>query len=252
MAKMTAERYIKIYGERNSGTTYLRMLAQGNLQAAILPGVAPRRLRRLVRRNERMIDLYFQLTFARNLGWKHRIAPGPQELRRIAPPLQRITFLVITKNPYAWLLSLFRHPYHYRDELTTFERFLTGEWRTVGRENHPAPFANPIAMWNAKHASYLRLAQTAACRFVRYEDLLLAPEQTLAEISTARGIPRLSPAFVNVRESTKGEAGRDFEFYRRYYVEERWREELNARALETINSFLDAAIVRALGYAMIS
>jgi len=245
-------RYIKIYGERNSGTTYLQALVAANLDVAILPGVAPRRLRRLFRNNEAVIDLYFRLTTARNLGWKHRIAPAPQELQHAALPASRVLFLIISKNPYAWLLSLFRHPYHYQGELTTFEAFLTQEWRTVGRERHPAPFANPIEMWNAKYASYLRLARTASCHFIRYEDLLAAPEQTIIEIASKQAIPRRTSTLINVQESTKGEAGRDFDYYRRYYLAERWREELDATAVAIINRFLDASIAEALGYAIYS
>jgi len=245
-------RYIKIYGERNSGTTYLQALVAANLDVAILPGVAPRRLRRLFRNNEAVIDLYFRLTTARNLGWKHRIAPAPQELQHAALPASRVLFLIISKNPYAWLLSLFRHPYHYQGELTTFEAFLAQTWRTVGREGHPAPFANPIDMWNAKHASYLQLAQSARCFFIRYEDILSDPESVTIGLSSVHNIPRRAAGFVNVQTSTKGEADRDFDYYRRRYLEELWRDELSKEAIAIINRFLDPVVVDAIGYPMIT
>lgn len=246
------KRYLKVYGERNSGTTYLQSLVQLNLEAVTLPGSAPRRYRRFVRANERLIDLYFQFTFPRNLGWKHRLAPPKNELQRVAFSPDNVAFLIISKNPYSWLLSLFRHPYHYQGELTTFEAFLAQTWRTVGREGHPAPFANPIDMWNAKHASYLQLAQSARCFFIRYEDLLSDPESVIIGLSSVHNIPRRAAGFVNVQTSTKGEADRDFDYYRRRYLEELWRDELSKEAIAIINRFLDPVVVDAIGYPMIT
>lgn len=246
------KRYLKVYGERNSGTSYLQSLVQLNLDAATLPGSAPRRYRRLVRANEQLIDIYFQFTFPRNLGWKHRLAPEKNELQRVAFPLDSVIFLIISKNPYSWLLSLFRHPYHYQGELTTFEAFLAQTWRTVGREGHPAPFANPIDMWNAKHASYLQLAQNARCIFIRYEDLLADPESVIIDLGSGHNISRRARGFVNVQASTKGEADRDFEYYRKRYLEERWRDELSEDAIVIINHFLDPTVVDAMGYSTIT
>ena len=44
-------------------------------------------------------------------GWKHACAPPRLEMNQDAAG--RILFVVTAKNPYSWLLSMWRHPYHY-------------------------------------------------------------------------------------------------------------------------------------------
>ena len=242
------KRYIKIYGERNSGTTYLQMLVEQNLNVDVLPGVAPRRWRRFFRGNETMIDLYFRLTFCKNLGWKHQAVTHLADSCKQRALIDRTLFLIIAKNPYAWLLSLFRHPYHYRGELTTFEAFLRGVWQTVGRERHSEPFATPIAMWNVKHAAYLDLADKKTCVIIRYEDLLADPKAIITRISETYALPRRNAQFLNVFESAKGEGTKDFDYYRTYYLEELWRNELSADHIALISSLLDRATVKKFGY----
>ncbi|RME83007.1 MAG: hypothetical protein D6775_09300 [Caldilineae bacterium] len=125
---------VKILGERNTGTHYLEKLLRLNLDVRVLPGSAPRRLRRHFPGNEAVLDLYFRLTAFANLGWKHALAPAPDALRRSRWARRGLVILTLSKNPYAWLLSLYRHPYHYSGPLPSFERFLQSPWRTVRRE----------------------------------------------------------------------------------------------------------------------
>lgn len=248
---------IKLYGERNCGTTYLQTLIQRNLDVKQLPGVAPRRLRRLVPNHpalhERLIDAYFYTTFKRNLGWKHTLTPDIKTLSRTTIPIERTVFIFLTKNPYAWLLSLFRHPYHYQGQMTDFDAFIRSPWATVGRENHPAPFPNPIVMWNEKNAAYLRLAQEApASLLLRYEDLIMDAAGAMQQIANALASPLDPGDFVNIQASVKGEAGKDFSYYQSYYQEERWRRELDEGAMKVITQFLDPSVMNALGYDLIS
>ncbi len=243
--------YLKIYGERNTGTTYLQALIQQNLHATPLRGTAPRRWRRLARGREWPIDLYFRLTFPRNLGWKHRMAPTQDQLARIRIPLDQLHFLIIVKNPYAWLLSLYRRPYHYQGALTDFDTFLTSPWPTVGREHHPEPFPNPMALWNAKYASYLRLLTQHSGQVLRYEDLLADPQETLTQVADTLGI-RQQPQFQNIHTSVKGDDHQRFEDYQRYYLEEAWRQALTPAQLATINRHLDFSLMQTLGYEPIS
>ncbi len=239
---------LKIYGERNCGTNYLRQLFLLNFDVIILRGTVPRRLRRLFRRNESLLDLYFRLTRHNNLGWKHAVAPSVAKLMEGSTPVECVAFITLSKNPYAWLVSLLRHPYHYRADVSSFAHFLRTPWETVGRENHPTSFANPVVMWNVKNASYLRLQESVHCTNLRYEDLLSEPEQTLADIAQAYALPRRMPAFMNLQESAKGEMGKNYSHYQDYYRNERWREELCDDDIAFINSSLDMKVMRALDY----
>jgi len=245
--------YIKLYGERNCGTNYLEQLIQKNLDITLLPGVAPAWLRRRFRQHpslrERLIDAYFHMTFGRNLGWKHMLAPDVTRLERSIRPLSQTYFVFLVKNPYAWLLSLHRHPYHHPNPARDFDVFIRTPWPTLGRENVARqPFPNPIIMWNLKNASYLRLAREVDGWIIRYEDLVSAPETIIDALARASGIPRKRGAFVNVEESIKGEENRDFDFYRAYYLEERWRAELPSAAIPFINLHLDETLLTDLGY----
>lgn len=249
---MTPE-IIKIYGERNCGTNYLEELSRRNLDVNLLPGSAPRRLRRLFPKqpslHERVLDAYFNMTFKRNLGWKHMLAPDVATLHRTSVPIAQTLFIFLSKNPYAWLLSLHRHPYHYRGQITDFDIFVRSEWPTLGRENHPQPFPNPIVMWNQKNASYLRLARDLPVSLIlRYEDLVTEPEEAIRTIAEALEIPLKTSAFINIQASVKGEVGKNFDYYRTYYLEKRWREQFNDDSIRFVNQHLDQDVLHALGY----
>jgi hypothetical protein len=81
--KPTTVRFIKILGERNTGSSYLERLLQRNLQIECLRGGLPRPLERLIPKPERARDLFFRVTRGQNLGWKHAMAPSREML---APP----------------------------------------------------------------------------------------------------------------------------------------------------------------------
>jgi len=243
----------KIYGERNCGTNYLRNLIQRNLNTRLLPGVAPRRVRRLFRvypvLHERLIDAWFDITFRYNLGWKHMFAPDIDRLQRTTVSIDRTLFIFLSKNPYAWLLSLQRHPYHFHGPTSNFNVFIRSKWPTVGRENHPAPFPNLVVMWNQKNISYLQLAHNLPHSLIlRYEDMVADPESMIRTIAEELEISLKNNTFTNVHASVKGEEDKDFAWYRTYYQEERWREQLDDDALRFINSHLDHDLLYTLGY----
>ena len=245
--------FIKIYGERNTGTHYLEQLIARNLDASILPGAAPAWLRRRFRGHPRLrariIDAYFYAAFGRNLGWKHMLAPPLWRLERSIRPLGQTHFLFLVKNPYAWLLSLHRHPYHHPNPASDFSVFIRAAWPTLGRENvGRKPFPNPVAMWNQKNASYVRLARELQGQIIRYEDLAAEPEAIIHAIAQA-GFDWRRGTFENVWESAKkGEEHRNFAYYRDYYLNERWREALSGEDAQFISQQLDVRILRELGY----
>lgn len=236
---------IKIFGERNTGTKFLERLIHHNLDTITLPGVVPKFITSTFgRRNEIVRDLYFKLTYHRNLGWKHAMAPSAAGLCNI--DISNILFVTITKNPYSWLLSLYRSPYHSKEKVSSFESFLVTPWKTVGRENHVGAFKNPIEMWNVKNSSYQKLACFASSLLIRYEDLLQEPRAFINDLAIDFGIPKRG--CVNIDESgIDGESER-FAYYKKYYLEEQWMAKLNTDLIDTINSHLDSNLMTSLGY----
>ena len=240
------EPIIKIYGERNTGTNYLQQLIDLNLDTVLLPGSVPRyivRVQRVIPGNELVKDLYFHFTFSRNLGWKHVMVPSADALREMTICSKSILFITITKNPYSWLLSLYKRPYHVMEKaIRDFEDFLTSPWKPLWRENAPEGFANPIDMWNRKNASYLQLNARFPTINLKYEELLADPAAIFAQIAEHFSIQKKVQEFQNIEGSSKGDK-KDFAFYQSYYLEERWKKELSRKAISIINTHLDRSIM---------
>ncbi|MCB9100069.1 MAG: hypothetical protein H6632_11045 [Anaerolineales bacterium] len=237
---------VKIYAERNTGSRYLAKLLWRNLDVTVLRWGEPRGLRKLIRNHESLMDIYWGVTFRQNLGWKHRLAPSAEELKNV--DISHVLFLTLTKNPYSWLLSLYRRPHNHEKTWDDFNSFLRSPWQPVGRENHAGPFQNPIVMWNEKNRAYLKLNNFATACNLRYEDLLAKPEAVIDEIALKYNVPRRFGLFVNVIQSTKKDYEKDFDYYQRYYLEEKWKDKLDSSTLTIINQYLDHDLVTKFGY----
>lgn len=253
---------VKIYGERNTGTNYLARLLSQNLDLRLLPGVVSRRAGRVaalsdraahtlhvdrVRPGERIKDLWFSSAFCSNLGWKHMLV-SVDSIERCDLG-DRTHFVTLTKNPYSWVLSMFRRPHHFAGEAQTdLEEFVATPWRTVRRERAAMVYPSPVALWNAKNRAYGGLAESFRTTSILYEDLLADPNAVVDLVRDETGARMLAKSYSNVLESTKGDADKDHSFYRKYYLEEVWRDELTPRVLGTINSALDRELAVSLGY----
>ena len=102
-----------------------------------------------------------------------------------------IAFVALTKNPYSWLLSLHRRPYHYKgDRGQDFDRFITQPWETQGRDRGPSAFEHPVAMWNEKNRSYLRMGDEVPFIHITYEELLADTENVVGSIGHKLGVKR--------------------------------------------------------------
>lgn len=236
---------IKLLGERNTGTNYLRRLIELNFNLKLLRGTVPDPLTR----TEFLRDLYFRITYRRNLGWKHAIAPTSHVISKYHA--STCQFITLSKNPYSWLLSMCRRPYHNSSKTKmSFDEFLTNPWRTVGREQHPQPFATPMEMWNKKNQSYVDLGKYSNAINLRYEDLLSNPEDVVSQIADRFGLTLIGPEFINLTESTKERTAHTsgFEFYQDYYLNERWRKKLSGSQISIINKHIDAELMCKLGY----
>lgn len=90
---------IKIYGERNTNTNYMSKLIQINLNANELAGVVTptiMMLQNLLPGKELVRDMYFYLTYRKNLGWKHTCVKPKNELYKYQLVNSNLVFLTIT------------------------------------------------------------------------------------------------------------------------------------------------------------
>ena len=252
---------LKIYGERNSGTKYLTKLTRRNLHLKILPGVfqsnqlkvEPEEVRATARQREMpegqvKRDLFFEETFSCNLGWKHSLVKSAKCLQAYEICSENISFLTITKNPYSWLLSLFRRPYDqwWRQEVD-FDTFLTSPWLTVGRENGPRTFSSPVELWNRKNASYLPLGKRFPTVNLRYEDLLANPRRAIQRVWAMASCQWKQSSFVAV-DQLRPDSSAGLAFYRAYYLEEQWKEKLSPYSIGLISERLSDEMLKHFQY----
>ncbi|GGO60647.1 hypothetical protein SAMN05444398_11325 [Roseovarius pacificus] len=261
---MTGDCVLKIYGERNSGTNYLQDLASKNLYAQVLSGRAPdRHPQAYVAKALKLIskdlgmryrhawrDRYLANAFDAHLGWKHA-CPSPE---RLGPDrLASVRFAMIVKNPYAWLLSMFRRPYHIGAQDKTFEAFLNRKVPVMpAMENIGTDQIGPVEVWNRKIAGYFVLKDAAAhACIVNYENFLQDEEGALRHMAQGLDI-RQRPDFVSITRGAKGDAEVNRQHYVDYYMHERWRKKLSPKLVDMINSQLDGDLVSRMGYEVIS
>jgi hypothetical protein len=247
---------IKIYGERHTSSNYLSRLIELNLEVEELPGTAPKRLRTIKRflgARQWLRDRHFARTFDENLGWKHMLVASAQVIASTEVMARDgVAILTLTKNPYSWLQSMYRSPYHIkaRDVGATFEHFLQRPWRTLGRENAPSVVENPVQLWNCKNAALMALPANMALHLTT-EQTILEPEATMTSIADRFAIARKPNFFTNFEASTKNRPGQDGAYYRQYYADEVWREKLSAESVHIINEQVDQTLMYVLGYEVI-
>ena len=209
-------RFIKIYGEQNSGTIYLEWLLNKNLDTTLL-------------------DSY-------EFGWKHRIAPSEDELTDKIK--QEVLFLCLVKNPYSWLISMHKRPYHHESlrklSFLDFLNYSYGDYR------------NPIAMWNAKNASYVKMSDFVKFHeILKYEDILMDPAGFINKMADKYSFPK--PAmFKNMSNLITNSHGiKSQQFHKEYYLTEEWRKNLRHDHVKQINEWLDRSLMEKLNYSIL-
>lgn len=246
---------IKVYGERNTNTNYVSKLIELNLNVKELSGVVPpaiMKMQKILPGNELVRDIYFYLTYSKNLGWKHTCVKSLKKLNNYKLVVNSyLAFITITKNPYSWLLSLYRMPYHqYYSDKPPFETFLRRPWKTIGRDNVKQPMLkNPIELWNIKNKSYLQLSGKYTLN-ITTEIIFKNPASIINQISRQFSIERLSNGFVNYESSTKDKS-KNFNYYRNYYLSEKWRDEITSDAIAIINETLDRKLMSHFKYSVL-
>jgi len=209
-------RKIKIYGERNTGTIYLEWLLKKNLDVELVDGF--------------------------EFGWKHRLAPGEEEMTEVMK--REVIYLCLIKNPYSWLLSMHKRPYHHEKlrelSFAEFIRVSYGDYR------------NPVVMWTLKNRSYDNLGKFLDHHMlIKYEDILKDPKKAIEDVTEKFGIekPGLFRNIHNILTNSHGMTRQTF--HTDYYLKERWREKLNQDHITHINKYLDRELMEKLHYSFL-
>lgn len=254
------KKLIKIYGERNTGTNYLENLIRLNLDVKILRGKTPDLIWSLGNATKKMMpnlsreysiieifeDAYFKISSSHNFGWKHELIT-PIRIKEIKEYKNPIYFIILVKNPYSWLLSLYKNPYSPEKININFEQFLIEPFKTLKRENHPDHFENPIILWNEKNKSYIQIKKSLPAIIIKFEDILPDPKSAIDSISKQFNTKKRFDDFKNITESTK-EKPKNFSYYQNYYLKEIWKEKLDKKSIDIINKYLDEDLLNYFGY----
>ena len=252
--------FTKIYGERNTGATYLEKLINKNFATDILRGdfgVDKRVLRLVLQQhkpklrqaeNNRLQDKYHERILYSDFGLKH--AAPPVDVIRAAPHSENTLFLLITKHPVFFLSSLHNrteNPLWIHDEME-FDQFIDTPWPVSERDNvGDKTLESPIHLWNEKMRSYVALMGAADnVIHIRYEDLLSDFDEQLTRV--AEYIPTINNGFGNVHRSIKASDNMRFEDYQRRYKYHKIKADYKKRDLEFIYRKVDDDVMDALDY----
>ena len=247
---------IKVFGERNTGTNFVEQLLKSNVDCEIVSGnlsrfyswrfslayklLPPDHAYRYV---ERSRDRIFENRFEIDGGWKH--AKTPNFPSGIDAYPEGMGLIAITKNPYAWLLSLHKRPYqgttHTRFNPLPFSQFIREPWITVGRECAKSDYDTPIHLWNDKVTSYFTLHKCAPTMIHQYEKIIGDIPQFLADVSDTFKISTLKHPEIPSSSSKKD--GRTTQDITNYYRNNMWRSSITDEDMIFINSNLDITTV---------
>jgi hypothetical protein len=252
--------FTKIFGERNTGATYLAKLVGKNFATDLMRGDfdVDRRVMRLVlqaykpkeraAQNNALQDKNHERILYSDFGWKHAVPPV--DVIQAADHGHDTLFLLITKHPVFFLTSLHNRPDNplMAAGEVAFDRFIAAPWPVFGRDNAGAgPLESPIELWNIKMAGYVRLMGIAEnILHIRYEDLLADFDAQMDRISEY--IPKITAGYGNVRRSVKASDNLRFEDYQRRYKNQKIKADYKNRDLEYIYRKVDDTVMDALGY----
>jgi len=237
-------KFIQIYGERSTGTNYLHHLLEQNIKG---------------------------VKVGYKFGWKHGFAKI-NKIKEEATDSDLI--LVITKEPYSWLVSMYKKPHHAPQMLKlSFSEFLREEWACYEGKNFDSRdlekdpllpeqemmfernpdtnerFGNVIRLRESKMRRLLRIKDENIVKnieFIRYEDLLLAPRKKILSVADnhklkIKGPIKLSSGYFGKNPSKKFDR-KDF------YLQKQYLDGYKVSDLKFTNSQLDEELEARYGY----
>lgn len=150
-------------------------------------------------------------------------------------------------------LFLSRYPQWSEYEEITFHDFIRARWFTQFNEGCDNGFKHPVELWNVKNKAYLELAKHYNALTLTYEELLADPKNTLQKIANQLNCSLES--FNNIETAAKHEdienKDKNHQFYRDYYLNERWRNQLTQNDYTWISPRLDPEVINAFGYELL-
>ncbi|MXU65488.1 hypothetical protein [Oceanomicrobium pacificus] len=198
---------LKLHGERHTGTRAMLAMIRRAGQVS-LPGRGPLTGARTAEQAEldAAIESHFRGSWRRlhREAAREEAAAGRSALHawKHAAPRHDPSFaaldmrlLLTVRDPYAWLWSLYRRPYHMAGPpARSLIDFIDRPWRLSSRDGLGHLLRSPVDLWQAK----IRAAQAcaAACKavgqpvaWIRFEDFVADPAASLGGALRALDLP---------------------------------------------------------------
>lgn len=254
---------VKVFGERNTGTRATIAMIRGasGVETLATQPLSPEDEAHFAAWEDRVESAYsgpwrrVYREAVRDLraerrgptgAWKHGCAHYEPAFKA-----QGINVMFLVRNPYSWILSLYRKPYHQQSSREVdFDLFLRRPWKTVARDETSSLLASPLELWNHKLASYRDFATAAraddlATTTMRFEDFVTHPSRALNAALSAMGY---RPSGLRTLAPTKP-MGKKARERRYYYGQEQWRRDLIVEDVAFINNVIDWDLAEQFGYA---
>lgn len=254
---------VKVFGERNTGTrALLQMLRRSGevtlrMAGAGSPAEQRRRTELEARISEQFTGAWRKLYMdALRDNLRHRTDPlltwkhaAPEWHQSYADERASVIFMV--RNPYSWVLSMVRRPYHIAGRRSAgLEELLTRPWLTQRRDNTEILLPDVMALWHAKLEAYRRFTVQAKAHGVNtgvlnFENFVADPVASAKAALRHCGIAteNLRPARRNTKNSEQ-----HLSEIQAYYAREGWRADLTRRSVAMINSRMDWDMAGEFGY----
>lgn len=257
--QLPAPHFIKIFGERNTGTRALiqmlravpevQLRPDGERGPSNLPEYAA--LRKQIRRS---FDPEWARIYEDGVRDLEHLATTPTKRWKHAAPLWHPEFertnakvIFCVRNPYSWITSLAKRPYHRRGPRSnSLLEFVERPWLTIQREYMAPLLASPLELWNGKNGAYQKFSDeasipTATLHFEKFvQDAEFEVTRILSNFDIAAN--QVKP----LEQSTKDD--RNISDIRTFYKAEKWREWLTRDVVEAINNRIDWDVAAPLGY----
>ena len=199
---MLSTTYFTIYGERCSGTNFVRKLVFDNFELALA--------------NLPENDI---------AGWKHFFG-SEKNIEAIKKSQEWCLIFSVVRNPIDYLMSFWKQPHHQSPDRTKdLETFLTSEFYSINKKGEilcDRPMSDPSRRYKnifEMRATKLRWMKevlptlTPTQVFARMEDLKTNGEQILGDWQTKFNLPRISDQYVVEKKRVEPQVGGWYRFH---------------------------------------
>ncbi len=257
--------FIKIFGERNTGTRAVaEMLRQlpgvtlrppGSSQRPepdpVLAAVIRDKMQgRWAREYRHALRDETDSNVPPLMMWKHGCPVFDDAYVRV-----NARVIMMVRDPYSWAMALWRHPYHVKGPRhQSAEQFLTYPWMTERRDAASRIYASPVQLWSAKLAACEKFARLAelhgvAVQYLHFRDFLPDPVVALARVMRNFGV--VADGLCVLPFSTN-EPNKSLANVQCVFANEARGLGISDQCIEIINQYVDWRLAARFGYSRIS